>query len=152
MIFFRGGGGSRNNNANLLVQFFTCELSLISLSISPPQQNSNVTMPVMSPDFLQADYSEYGVQMALCEMLFERRPCVHILWYQGQDISHKRLPRELMSVLRDNRYTEYPPADAIENMELRRNFWDDVSSVIRHTTSTSRPNLLLNDDRDDNSC
>ena len=107
-------------------------------------QSSTVTVPVVSPSFTKGDYSEYGVQMALCEMLFQRRPCIHLLRYQATD--YRQLPCEMLTVLRDNRYTEYPPPDVMGDEVIRRNFWDDVSRVIGHTSSQATPSLQLNGD------
>ena len=101
--------------------------------------SSTLTIPVVSPDFVQSQYSEYGVQMALCEMLFEKRPCIHILWYDAMDF--KLLPRDLLLVIKENKYTEYPPENELENGDINTNFWNEISRMIGHTSNQSQPVL-----------
>ncbi|XP_005110739.2 toll-like receptor 4 [Aplysia californica] len=113
--------------------------TFITPNITCAVQSSTLTLPVVSPDFLDDDYSEYGIQMALCEMVFEKRPVLHLILAVPMD--YQRLSRDLMRVLRENKYTEYPPQEEMEDENIKKNFWDALSRVIGHSNSQSEPRM-----------
>ena len=116
------------------------------MNITCAIQSSTFTLPVISPNFIKGVYSEYGIQMALCEESFEKRQCLHPLLYEP--VNPKLLPKEMWVVLNDNRYTEFPPLDQMNDETTRNNFWDDISRMIGHTGNmTADPRLDLNGDQ-----
>ncbi|XP_005090887.2 toll-like receptor 4 [Aplysia californica] len=113
----------------------------ITTNITCAVQSSTFTLPVISPDFLDDEYSEYGVQMALCEMVFEKRPVLHLFLRTPMD--YRLLFRDLLVVLRDDKYTEYPPQAELEDDNINKNFWDALSQMIGHSDSQLEPRLDL---------
>ncbi|XP_005096926.1 toll-like receptor 4 [Aplysia californica] len=113
--------------------------TFITTNITCAVQSSTLTVPVISPDFLSGEYSEYGVQMALCEMVFEKRSVLHLLLRTPMD--YRLLFRDLLLVIRDNKYTEYPPQAELEDENIKNNFWDAFSRVIGHADSQFEPML-----------
>ncbi|XP_059167561.1 toll-like receptor 4 [Physella acuta] len=92
-------------------------------------QNSAKTVPVVTPEFYDGEYAEYGLKMAVMEEIFSRRSVLHLCIYKP--VSADDMSRDLLSVLRKNRFTEFPADDEM-TPEARLTFWDEMSRSISH--------------------
>ncbi|XP_059167564.1 toll-like receptor 4 [Physella acuta] len=92
-------------------------------------QNSAKTVPVVTPEFYDGEYAEYGLKMAVMEEIFSRRSVLHLCIYKP--VSADDMSRDLLSVLRKNRFTEFPADDEM-TPEARLTFWNEMSRSISH--------------------
>ncbi|XP_059167563.1 toll-like receptor 4 [Physella acuta] len=92
-------------------------------------QNSAKTVPVVTPEFYDGEYAEYGLKMAVMEEIFSRRSVLHLCIYKP--VSADDMSRDLLSVLRKNRFTEFPADDEM-TPEARLTFWNQMSRSISH--------------------
>ncbi|XP_013084288.2 toll-like receptor 4 [Biomphalaria glabrata] len=102
--------------------------TIMTTAILSAVQNSYKTIPVVTPYFFNVWYSEYAVQMAIMEEHYEPRQILHLCVYQATD--PKDMPKDLLSVMKRNRYTEFPPETDL-NEEMVKQFWDHLSSTIQ---------------------
>ncbi|CAL1547657.1 unnamed protein product, partial [Lymnaea stagnalis] len=90
-------------------------------------QNSTKTVPVLTAEFYQGEYAEYGVKMALMEEIFAHRSVIYLCIYKPMDDEH--ISRDLLMALKNNRYIEYPPLEEATE-EIKIEFWNQFSRVI----------------------
>ncbi|KAH9503895.1 hypothetical protein Btru_064096 [Bulinus truncatus] len=102
--------------------------SIMTSAILSAVQNSYRTIPMVTPDFYDGLYSEYAVKMAVMEEIYGQRQILHLFLHQPTD--PEEMPKDLLSILHRNHYTEYPPEpDRTEN--LVEHFWDQLSGCIQ---------------------
>ncbi|KAH9503897.1 hypothetical protein Btru_064098 [Bulinus truncatus] len=91
-------------------------------------QNSYKTILVVTPDFYDGLYSEYAVKMAIMEEIYGQRQILHLCLYQPTD--PEEMPKDLLSIMHRNHYTEYPP-EPDRTEDLVEHFWDQLSGCIQ---------------------
>ncbi|KAH9503892.1 hypothetical protein Btru_064091 [Bulinus truncatus] len=93
-------------------------------------QNSNKTIPIVTPQFYDDDYTEYAVKMALMEEIHASRQVLHLLVYQSMD--QEEMSEDFVYIMKGNHYTEYPPQGEV-TPEFLDDFWDELCAAIKQT-------------------
>ncbi|CAL1541894.1 unnamed protein product [Lymnaea stagnalis] len=90
-------------------------------------QNSARTVAMVTPEFYQGEYSEYGVKMALMEEIFMHRSVLFLCMCEPTD--NRDLSHDLLTALKQNNYIEFPPRDDASD-EMMDDFWNQFSRAI----------------------
>ncbi|CAL1541889.1 unnamed protein product, partial [Lymnaea stagnalis] len=90
-------------------------------------QNSARTVAMVTPEFYQGEYSEYGVKMALMEEIFMHRSVLFLCMYEPTD--NRDLSHDLLTAMKQNNYIEFPPRDEASD-EMMDDFWNQLSRAI----------------------
>ncbi|KAH9500070.1 hypothetical protein Btru_076523 [Bulinus truncatus] len=99
--------------------------------------NSRFTVPVFSPEFLMAEWTMYALHMSLMGRGQMKRDLVHLLCLRRAP--DKDIPRELLKLLKDQHFIEYPPGEC--DSEVRKTFWDTISHTIGHGRGNAEINV-----------
>ncbi|KAH9503894.1 hypothetical protein Btru_064095 [Bulinus truncatus] len=102
--------------------------SIMTSAILSAVQNSYRTIPMVTPDFYDAVYSEYAVKMAVMEEIYGQRQILHLCLHQPTD--PEEMSKDLLSIMHRNHYTEYPP-EPDRTEDLVEHFWDQLSGCIQ---------------------
>ncbi|CAL1541101.1 unnamed protein product, partial [Lymnaea stagnalis] len=86
--------------------------SFLPCNITSAIQNSHLTLAIISPDFWDCEWTEYGTHMSIMESLYSKRQILHLLLYKPFPV--EEMPRDLIKVHKDNRFIEYPPRESID--------------------------------------
>ncbi|XP_059162589.1 toll-like receptor 4 [Physella acuta] len=93
-------------------------------------QHSAKTVPVVTPEFYDGEYTEYGLKMALMEEIFSKRAALHLCLYQP--VPQGDMSRDLLSIMKRNDFTEFP-GEGETTEEALVAFWNQMSAAIGHS-------------------
>ncbi len=88
--------------------------------------NSNTTLLILTPNFLNSGWCEFEVRMANEKVISERRDSVVIVIFKPLDKAGTRLPKTLARLIEKNIYIEWT-----DNPEAQRLFWRRLVDFIK---------------------